>query len=286
MDGQQVEDAVDQELLRLVDDIVADNAEDGVPEAPAGAQQGDPSGQQQLRGSGPTLPPRNQLPPPPSRPEAVHPNQPPSEAFLLLADKVRSARGEFEAARMRAYDHVNMDAPVVTMRRNSPKERAERQYNVKLWAPDCEQCNGKFVILKHPVYIELFIALPIMCTHKKQVKNVSVESEADSTVVSLPETWERVMSDFASDSTGASISGAKLDRDLVRVAGKGKVAAEHIKQLYAMALAGRYNLDTHPQLEPQELARLLALTEKATEEAVVDLGLVRNTLYGPPPDAS
>ena len=94
------------------------------------------------------------------------------------------------------------------------------------------------------------------------------------------------MSDFASNSTGASISRAKLDRDLVRVAGKGKVAAEHIKQLYAMALVGRFNLEAHPQLEPQELARLLALTEKATEEAMVDLGLVRNELYRPPPATS
>merc|ERR1711867_76948 len=179
-----------------------------------------------------------------------------------------------------------MDAPVVTLRSNTPRERALKQYNVKLWVPECEACNGKYAVLKHSTYIELFIALPILCLHKLQVKNVSVEQALDNTVVTLPDTWQRVLSDFASDLSGASLSGAKLDSDLVRVAGKGKVAAEHNKQLYAMALAGRYNLEVHPQLEPQELARLLALTEKATEEAVVDLGLVRNELYGPPPDSN
>ena len=132
--GAEVEDLVDGELHRLLDEAEGEEEPEGEAE-PAGAQPGDPSGQQQLLGSGPTLPPRNQLPPPPAHPEAQHPNQKPPETFLVLADKVRAARGEFEAARMRAYDHVNMDAPIVTMRSNTPKERALRQYNVKLWAP-------------------------------------------------------------------------------------------------------------------------------------------------------
>ena len=77
LEGAEVPDAVDHELIRLVDQITTEeDGEEGNTDPPVG-QQGDPSGQQQLRGSGPTLPPKQHLPPPPARPEAVHPNQPP-----------------------------------------------------------------------------------------------------------------------------------------------------------------------------------------------------------------
>ena len=79
-------------------------------------------GQQQPVGSGPTLPPKNFKEPTPPRPEAGHPGGEPTQEFLILANKCVTARGEFQAARIRAYDHINMDAPKVTVRPNVTKE--------------------------------------------------------------------------------------------------------------------------------------------------------------------
>merc|ERR1711867_299797 len=87
---------------------------------------------------------------------------------------------------------------------------------------------------------------------------------------------------MGSDSTGASVSGSKMDRDMVRVAEKGKVAIEHIKQLFALTTEDRPDLSGYPQLDPQELTRLIALVEKSVEETVQDLTLVRGELYGEP----
>ena len=129
LEEPEVEDEVDLALAAGVDRLVAEStAQQRGGSGAADPLTGVDSGQRQLAGSGPTLPPRNQGLVVPERPKAGHPNLPPTEEFLSMASKVRVARGAFMAARMRAYDHVNMDAPVITLRGNTSREIMERNY--------------------------------------------------------------------------------------------------------------------------------------------------------------
>ena len=93
---------------------------DGDGEQELGDRQEDVSGQAQRRGPGPSIPPRSLANPTPPLPTTPHPGSLPPITHLNLAEKAYTTFGEYETARMRAFAHLRMPAPVVEIL--APKE--------------------------------------------------------------------------------------------------------------------------------------------------------------------
>merc|ERR1711867_24164 len=152
------------------------------------------TGQEAWLGDTPAVPPKKLETPSAPRPEAAHPGEEPPKSHLALAEKAYTRLGEYEGARMRAYAHLKMPAPVIDIMQ--PRTlRSDALYQVRVVSPNCELCHDKQVNIKHRRYLELYPWVPFECLHKQSIQDLVIEEEESQEKGQLPEQINRLMPD-------------------------------------------------------------------------------------------
>ena len=159
---------------------------------------------------GPSIPPRNLELATPSRPSRPHPGRPATIAFHELGARAYSAYGEYEVNRMIAYRHLNLPAPPINVPPTITDENRDRNYTVRLTAPDCVECHDRHTVIAHRLYVILYSQRPFLCLHRQMIVDLEIEQITIGPPVFLPARIERVIPDHASQSSQAPVNVDKI----------------------------------------------------------------------------
>ena len=97
--------------------------------------------------------------PPPPPPAGLNSLQ--FSEMIKMAEKCFTSYDEYESARGRAYSHMNLPAPQISIPPVVTTEMANVSYYVCLTVPGCGQCHKQFTMLRHKAYLELYPQLPL-----------------------------------------------------------------------------------------------------------------------------
>ena len=146
----------------------------------------------------PPLPPRGR-PLPPRRPLAPHPGRTPTRSFIDLGEQAYNAHLEFETTRMRCYNHLGVPTPLVEINTRTMRSGIDTEtiYLVDLESPDCNDCHGHHVAMKHKAYLTRYCRLPFLCLHNKKITALSITNSPSGSATFLPLNTKTVEPDNA-----------------------------------------------------------------------------------------
>merc|ERR1711867_104220 len=124
---------------------------------------------------GPPIPARDLDLGTPARPVNPHPGRPPPMEFHELGARAYSAYGEYEVNRMIAYHHLNLPAPPINVPPTITDEIQDRNYMVRLTAPDCGECHDRHTVIAHRLYVILYSQRPFLCLHRQMIVDLEIE---------------------------------------------------------------------------------------------------------------
>ena len=173
-----------------------------------------------------------------------------------------AAYKEFQICCNKAYRHLNMAAPNVVV--HPPGGAVARlEYLVEIHVPLCPHCNLKHVRMTHREYVMSFSMMPFLCHHRGEVAWMAL-ADRPAELVTLPSPLVRVTPGYGSLSSGGSITLEKLNADVRRINARARVCAEQLRRLEN---EGRnYDMRYFPELDRQQILRLIALLDAELEE--------------------
>merc|ERR1711867_117947 len=237
------------------------------------------SGQSQQLGGAPAVAPKRLDPAAPARPTLPHPGGPPSDQHIEAAEDAFTEFGLFEALRMRAYSHLKIPIPPIDIMPPMTRRSTDIDYHVKISAPNCDQCNERHALVKLRKFLELYPLVPFECVHGEAIRDLAVEEAANLAHIALPEVVDRMIPEYASESSAGSICLAKAERDLATLLGRGAIALQRLKKLLGQARVGRFDVSHMPQISPEEITRLIAIVEKGMVDSKADLKLAADECF-------
>ena len=172
--------------------------------------------------------------------------------FLSLASRAYEAYKEFQISRAKAYRHLNMAPPDITVHPpGGPVVIAN--YFVKLRVPNCGQCNSRHVSMTHREYVMKFSMLPFLCWHRTPVMWMALEDAPTSALIALPEDLIRIPPGPGIISSGGTITWDQLNRDVRKVNAKARAAIQLFERLEAEGVS--WSLEYYPELQQQQARR-------------------------------
>ena len=147
------------------------------------------------------------------RPSQPHPGRTPPAEFFELGARAYTAYRDYEVSRMVAYRHLGLPAPMINVLPTVTPETRDRNYVVRIEAPECVECHQRHTVVAHRLYVMLYAQVPFLCLHGQVIIEIGIDEVTIGPPIFLPARIERLIPDGASQSSGGSVNVDKVLRD-------------------------------------------------------------------------